>query len=75
MDKQARPIDQEEQREEALTFLCSLRGRYIVSQALYHALKALGSVQPEVRQEKSNMADMQYLREVLFDFPDFMLEP
>ena len=59
----------------ALEFLFSMRGRYIVSQALYHALKVLGDVQPEVMQEKSNMDDMRYLRETLFDFSDFTFEP
>jgi hypothetical protein len=62
-------------QDKALEFLFSMRGRYIVSQALYHALKILGDVQPEVMQEKSNMGDMQYLRDTLFDFPDFAFEP
>ena len=59
----------------ALEFLFSMRGRYIVSQALYHALKVLGDVQPEVMQEKSNMDDMRYLRDMLFNFPDFAFQP
>ena len=74
MGKQARPIDQEEKMEEALTFLFSQRGRYIVSQALCHALRVMGEVQPEVRQEKSNMDDMRYLRDMLFDFPKPMAQ-
>jgi hypothetical protein len=74
MGKQARPIDQEEKREEALTFLFSMRGRYIVSQALCYALRVMREVQPEVRQEKSNMADMWYLRDILFDFPDMLFD-
>lgn len=56
--------------KEALDFLFSTRGQLIVSQALYHALKAMGSVEPEIMQEKSNMADMQYLRDTLFRWPD-----
>lgn len=67
--------DVENAQDKALEFLFSMRGRYIVSQALYHALKALGSVQPEVMQEKSNMDDMQYLRDMLFNFPDFAFQP
>jgi hypothetical protein len=65
----------ETSHDKAIEFLCSTRGKYIVSQALYHALKVLGDVQPEVMQEKSNMDDMQYLREMLFDFPGFVFEP
>ena len=60
----------EQQQDEAVKFLFSGRGRYIVGQALYHALKVMGEVKPETYQEKSNMADMRYLKEVLFDFPD-----
>jgi len=65
----------ENAHDKVLEFLFSMRGRYIVSQALYHALKVLGDVQPEVWQEKSNMDDMRYLRETLFNFPDFAFEP
>ena len=66
---------QENSQEKALSFLFSVRGRLIMSQALHHALKVLGDVTPEVLQEKSNMDDMRYLREMLFDFPDFAFEP
>ena len=62
------------QQDAAVEFLFSMRGRYIVAQALYHALKVMGDVKPEVYQEKSNMDDMRYLRETLFDFPDAILE-
>ena len=65
----------ENAQDKALEFLFSMRGRYIVSQALYHALKVLGDVQPEVMQEKSNMDDMRYLRDMLFNFPDFAFQP
>jgi hypothetical protein len=64
----------ETSQEQSLAFLASVRGRYIVSKALYHALKVLEAVQPEILQEKSDMADMQYLREMLFDFPDLAFE-
>ena len=62
------------QQDTAVKFLFSGRGRYIVAQALHHALKVMGGVQPEVHQEKSNMDDMRYLRETLFDFPDSVWE-
>lgn len=62
------------QQDAAVEFLFSGRGRYIVSQALYHALRVMGDVKPEVYQEKSNMDDMWYLRETLFNFPDVILE-
>jgi hypothetical protein len=65
----------ENAQDKALEFLFSMRGRYIVSQALYHALKVMRDVQPEVHQETSNIDDMQYLREMLFDFPDFAFKP
>ena len=66
---------QENSQEKALSFLFSVRGRLIMSQALHHALKVMRNVQPEVMQEQSNIADMQYLRDLLFDFPDFAFEP
>ena len=62
----------EQQQDEAVEFLFSMRGRYIVAQALYHALKVMGEVRPEAMQEKSNMDDMKYLKEALFNLPDEM---
>ena len=53
---------------EAIKFLNSMRGRYIVSQALEIALKQLEDVPPPYR-EVSNINDMQYLRSNLFTFP------
>ena len=58
----------------AQDFLKSMRGRYIISQALYYGLKALKEVQPDVMQEKSNIMDMEYLQQTLFNFPDFVFE-
>jgi len=54
--------------EEALAFASSPRGNLILSQALYYAIKALKAVEPEYLQEKSNIADMEYLQNA-FVFP------
>jgi len=53
----------------ANNFLNSIRGRYIMAQALYKAIKVMKAVQPEYLQEKSNIADMEYIQENLFSFP------
>ena len=55
-----------EKKEMALKFLSSARGQYIMSQALFLAINRLQSVQPEVMQETSNIADMQLLLQELF---------
>ena len=60
---------------EPIDFLISGRGRLIMAQALYHGIKALESVEPEIMQEKSNIEDMRYLRDNLFNYPDLMFDP
>tara|TARA_R100000789_G_scaffold72517_1_gene68270 strand:+ start:362 stop:601 length:240 start_codon:yes stop_codon:yes gene_type:complete len=62
----------DDSRNDAIKFLQSFRGRYIIGQALFYAIKELKSVEPDVHQEKSNISDMEYLKEELFDFPDSM---
>ena len=62
----------DDSRNDAIKFLQSFRGRYIIGQALFYAIKELKSVEPDVHQEKSNISDMEYLRDELFDFPDEM---
>ena len=52
----------------ALELLNSLRGRYIVSQALYYGIQELEKV-PTPYHETSNLHDMKLLRDELFDFP------
>ena len=64
--------EEENNHENALNFLSSFRGRYIIGQALYYAIEAMESVQPEYLQEKSNISDMKYLRDELFNFPKEM---
>ena len=55
-------------RQRALKLLNSLRGRYIISQALHYGIQELDKL-PVPYREVSNLNDMQYLREVLFNFP------
>jgi len=64
-----------DERKKALEFYVSPRGQYIMAQALYYAIRAMKSVEPEVMQEKSNIADMEYIREHLFStFPDMIFQ-
>jgi len=59
---------------DAIEFLMSGRGKYIMAQALYYGIKSLKAVEPEILQERSNIEDMEYLRDNLFKFPDFMFD-
>jgi hypothetical protein len=61
-------MDKTSKREQAIGFLNSMRGRYIVAQALSVAIKTLSAVPPP-HTEVSNIADMEYIRENIFDFP------
>jgi len=63
--------DQESKAHEhdtAVRFLGSMRGRYIMAQALHYAIEALDSVEG-VHKEVSNLDDMRYIRDELFNFP------
>jgi len=51
--------------QEAGEFLSSIRGRYIVSQALYIAMNEINSRPPHL-QEPSNVSDMKYIYENVF---------
>ena len=55
-------------KEQAFALLDSMRGRYIVSQALHYGIQELESI-PVPYQETSNLMDMTLLREELFNFP------
>lgn len=46
-------------------FANTMRGQYIISQALYYAIKSLNEVDKEFR-EVSNINDMQFMRDNLF---------
>ena len=58
-----------EQRLDALDFRNSVRGQYIMAQAIYHALKVMKAVTPEF-QEVSNIKDMEWIRDELYPFPE-----
>ena len=51
--------------EEVVEFFSSMRGRYIIGQALQLAIEVLESV-PEPMTEVSNISDMKFLRDNLF---------
>ncbi len=60
--------------EEAFSFSMGLRGRYIIAQALHHALKLMEHVPPP-HTEVSDISDMEYLRDTLYDsFPPTLFE-
>ena len=55
-------------RDDARHFAGGPRGQYILAQALFYGIQSLESVQPEIRQETSNISDMKFLQHA-FDFP------
>ena len=59
--------------EKAFRFSTGLRGRYVIAQALHHAINLMESV-PSPHTELSDIEDMKYLRETLFNtFPETLL--
>ncbi len=54
---------------EAIEFAESLRGNYILGQALHYAIKELEKV-PVPYREVSNISDMKYIRDNLYMFPE-----
>jgi len=58
-------INKEAERANALTFMASLRGQYIMAQALHYGIEALSMVEKPYR-EVSNLLDMEYLRDNLY---------
>ena len=58
-------INKEAERNNALAFLSSLRGQYIIAQALHYGIEALSIVEEPYR-EVSNLSDMEYLRDHLY---------
>lgn len=61
-------LSQDRKREFAEELVNTLRGRFIIAQALALGMKALKSVPMELR-ERSNIEDMEMLREMIFNFP------
>jgi len=52
--------------EEVIEFASSLRGQYIIGQALWYGIRELKKVKPQ-RRELSNIRDMEYLMNNLFN--------
>jgi hypothetical protein len=52
--------------DQARDFASSVRGQYIISQALCVAIDEMKKVEPAHMRENSNIADMEYLRDELF---------
>ncbi len=52
-------------KEEAVKFAGSIRGQYIISQALTKAVEVMEK-EPEVKREASNISDMKFLIHNLF---------
>lgn len=62
-------LNHKQKKGMAENLLFSLRGNYIISQALYYAIKSLKKVKKFP--ETSNIEDMEMLRETIFFlFPD-----
>jgi len=59
-----------DKKEQAAALFNSLRGKYIVGQALHKAIKAMEQVEPPAMRELSNIEDMKLMMEQLF--PMFM---
>ena len=55
----------EKEKEEAMNFAGSMRGQFIISQALVLAIKSI-EARPKERQEPSNVEDMKYLINNIF---------
>jgi hypothetical protein len=60
--------------EDAVRFLSSMRGKWIMARALHYGIKELSRVEG-VHREVSDIADMQYLMDELFNLPVEILEP
>ena len=56
------------EQEQAMALLDSLRGQYIIAQALHYGIQELEKV-PVPYQETSNLNDMKLLRDGIFSFP------
>ena len=63
MDKTTQVVD----KQQAIEFIQSPRGQFIMAQALYKAIEVMKAA-PEREREDSNIADMELCQKV-FDFP------
>ena len=59
--------------DEAIEFAESLRGNYIIGQALFYAIKELEKI-PSPYREVSNISDMKYIRDNLYMIPEELYE-
>jgi hypothetical protein len=60
-------LQAEEKKADAIEFLNTFRGQLIVGQALVIAIRELESVEPSVMQQRSNITDMHFLLDNLFE--------
>ena len=60
--------------DKAIKFLVSDRGKYIMAQALYYGIKELEAVEPAYMRENSNIEDMKFIRDEMFDFPSELFD-
>lgn len=63
-----------ENLEMAGEFASSMRGRFIIAKALHYGIQELEKVEG-VHKEKSDIDDMYYLKETVFNFPVEVLAP
>ena len=56
------------EHDKAVHFLGTIRGRFIMAQALSLAIEKLDSVEG-VHKEASNIDDMKYIRDTVFNIP------
>ena len=63
-------IIDEDEKDDVIGFVNSARGNFIISQALYYAIKELDKITDVRYREESNIHDMKYLLDNAFDiFP------
>ena len=66
-------LSKEEKLKIGLLLFNSFRGKYIISQALFKAIKVMKRV-PKKFREESNIQDMEILYETLFPFYNEIME-
>lgn len=54
------------EERKAILFLNTMRGQYVMGQALAVAIQTFESQEPEYLRESSDISDMQYLLDTLF---------
>tara|TARA_Y100000310_G_C20314905_1_gene637961 strand:+ start:466 stop:675 length:210 start_codon:yes stop_codon:yes gene_type:complete len=60
--------EKEQELRDASYFLTSMRGRFIIAKALHYGLQELEKVEG-IHKEISDIADMNFLKTTLFNFP------